>query len=72
VVAIERKVGAPELVAVLDDGTQKSVSMSPTIGWACELKFLSACWRSEITRLKNELPVAMTRIGAGASQMLLV
>ena len=51
---------------------QKSVFISADMGWAWAEKLRSICGRSVSMTVQNELAVATTRIGAGASQILLV
>ena len=49
---------------------QKFISTRASIGCECEAKLRNVWGRILLMIVQKELPVAITRIGAGASQML--
>lgn len=61
-------------MTILNDGmfAPKSIPSSAASGCECDAKFLSKCGRIVEIILKNEFDVAITRIGAAASQILFV
>ena len=49
---------------------QKSIAFSACKGCECEAKLRITCGRIVVITLKNEFDTAITRVGAGASQIL--